>query len=52
MCYTLAMPTMSADDLHRFVEEHFPQARDFCQVSQLSDETIELHLPYEAAGEA
>jgi len=40
---------MNADELHRFVEEHFPQAQDFCQVSQLTDDSIELHLRYREA---
>jgi uncharacterized protein (TIGR00369 family) len=40
---------MTADDLHRFVESHFPQAREFGHITRLDDESLEIILTYREA---
>lgn len=37
---------MTAAELANFVDAHFPQARDFCQVTDLGEQTIELRLGF------
>jgi uncharacterized protein (TIGR00369 family) len=44
--YTTAMPRMNAAELDRLIVEHFPQAKDFCQIVQLTEEAIELRMPF------
>jgi len=39
------MPAMTPDDLHRFLEEHFPQAPAGLVVEHLDDTTIRVRLP-------
>ncbi len=48
-CYLPGMPRMTADDLHRFVESHFPQAREFGHITRLDDESLEIILTYREA---
>ena len=40
------MPAMTPEDLHRFLEEHFPQAADHdLKIEHLDDTTIRVRLP-------
>ena len=40
------MPRMTIDEIERFLDAHFPQAKGFCRIAALDDETIELVLPF------
>jgi uncharacterized protein (TIGR00369 family) len=42
------MPAMTADDIDRFLAEHFPQARGFCQITSIREDEVDLVLPYSA----
>jgi uncharacterized protein (TIGR00369 family) len=37
---------MNAAELGRLILEHFPQAKGYCDIVQLTDETIELRMPF------
>jgi uncharacterized protein (TIGR00369 family) len=37
---------MTIEDLGRFIEEIFPQAKDLYRIASLSDEALELRLPF------
>jgi uncharacterized protein (TIGR00369 family) len=37
---------MDAQELERFIQEHFPAARELCQVTNVGDQTIEVRLPF------
>ena len=39
---------MTADDIDRFLAEHFPQARGFTQISAIREDELDLVLPYSA----
>jgi uncharacterized protein (TIGR00369 family) len=40
------MPRLSVRELELLIEEQFPQAHGFSQITQLGEDTIELRLPY------
>jgi uncharacterized protein (TIGR00369 family) len=40
------MPRMTAAELDRLILEHFPQAKGYCEVLQLTDDMIELRMPF------
>jgi uncharacterized protein (TIGR00369 family) len=40
------MPRMNVDELHRFIEEHFPQGGEYCQITQLAADSLEARLPF------
>src|SRR5215510_5979122 len=42
------MPSMNAAELDRLIEEHFPSAKGFCAITQLTEDTIELRMPFRA----
>lgn len=46
---TSGMPRLSIQELERLIEEQFPQAHGLSQITALTDETIELRLPYRDA---
>jgi uncharacterized protein (TIGR00369 family) len=39
---------MTADDIDRFLADHFPQARGFCQITSIREDAVDLALPYSA----
>lgn len=39
---------MTADDIDRFLAEHFPQARGFSQITSIREDELDLMLPYSA----
>jgi uncharacterized protein (TIGR00369 family) len=40
------MPLMNATELDRLITEHFPHAKGYCEVLHLTDDTIELRMPF------
>lgn len=40
------MPVMTADDIDRFLAQHFPQARGFATISAIRDDELDLELPF------
>ena len=40
------MPRMTADDIDRFLAEHFPQAAGYLQIAAIGADTIDVVLPY------
>jgi len=43
------MPRLSISELERLIEEHFPQAHGFSQITTLTEDTLELRLAYRDA---
>lgn len=43
------MPRLSIRELTRLIEEQFPQAHGFSEITSLTDETLELKLPFQDA---
>lgn len=42
------MPAMTADDIERFLTDHFPQARGFCQITSIREDEVDLVVRYSA----
>jgi len=40
------MPRLTVRELEQLIEEQFPQAHGFSQITALSEDTLELRLPY------
>jgi uncharacterized protein (TIGR00369 family) len=43
------MPRMTIDELNRFLEEQFPQGRQFSQIAELGEDSLVLRLPFNDA---
>jgi uncharacterized protein (TIGR00369 family) len=43
------MPLLSVRELEQLIEEQFPEAHGFSQITQLGEDTLELRLPYRPA---
>jgi uncharacterized protein (TIGR00369 family) len=43
------MPRMNSDEVSRFIEEQFPQGRQFCQIQELGEDSLALRLPFSDA---
>lgn len=43
------MPRMTADEIHALIAEHFPQARDFCEIVAIRDDELDCVVRYRDA---
>lgn len=40
------MPRMNIQQLDAFLEQHFPQAKGYCQITALDDDQLTLRMPF------
>ena len=40
---------MNAEEVLRFIEQSFPQGRNFCQIEELAQDSLRLRLPFSAS---
>ena len=46
MLYAAGMPRMTAADIERFLQDHFPQAIGFTSIEEVGERSVRVRMPY------